>query len=299
MGPNLDEALQVVALLRAVRLCTGTEDPLLPLSENLHKLLSKLERIQHTANRFLFHSAPLLSLYEELLTILLLLARPIHFVIPRSWAILHLRKFAGIARYTSERETLWYQSIFIRVIVGFCSFICRLESSSPHKAAPDSLVRRAANILFVSTINMGTLEPLPADYDRMWNHIQKVLRLRGFPTNRMLEEPADQLLQKSKEAFTDCEGRDHLQVILTDGHPAPSSFAGLPVHDSSIASPRIPKQRQHSLKRVDIEDDDLSKARINAAYTHFLSVLAYRTTLQPARLAQGNFRRDRGSAQRR
>jgi hypothetical protein len=122
--------------------------------------------------------------------------------------------------------------------------------------------------------------------------------LRGFPTNGMLEEPASRLLQKSKEAFTDCKGRDHLRVVLTDGHPAPSSFAGLPVHDSSIASPPIPKLRQRSPRHVEIVDDDLNKARTNAAYTHFLSVLAYRATRQPTSLAEGNLRPDKGSVQR-
>ncbi|KAF8241483.1 hypothetical protein K440DRAFT_247486 [Wilcoxina mikolae CBS 423.85] len=108
---TLTNAFEVITLFRALYTNT-TEDLPVAFSENICKLISKLEQVQSTfESHRLFHSASLLIAYEELITLMLLLARPAFFVIPRSWASLHMPICAKIPRFTSVWEVFGIKSL--------------------------------------------------------------------------------------------------------------------------------------------------------------------------------------------
>lgn len=91
-------------------------------------------------------------------------------MIPESWASLHLLTCAKIPRTTSVWERRWYQNVLIRIIACLCDLIYRIEDGIPvGREGTHTLARRSVHIIATSLVNMGTMDPLPADYREIWS----------------------------------------------------------------------------------------------------------------------------------
>ncbi|KAI5843603.1 hypothetical protein BZA05DRAFT_182233 [Tricharina praecox] len=271
--PYFAMSYEIVTCVRNVRKNTTARDFPGPFSESLHKLLSRLEHIQDISNEpgELVHSASVLSVYEELVILLLFLSRPEEFVLPKSWTVLHssLPLLAKIPRFMSERETFWYQSLLTRVIALLCRLICRVETEAPTLSA-DGLAHRAVLIIIIAIINLGDLKPLPIGYRRMWDATQKVFDLGSLRPHASFfqNSPPGQLLQVLSDEFaasTGYAGKDHLQVVVTDGStcsmPLPAVYLGL----SKPLAKRPEPNRRESHASI------LVRERMKAAYTHVVN----------------------------
>lgn len=207
-------------------------------------------------------------------------------MIPRSWATLHLPKFAKIPRSTSKREMFWYQSTLVKVVISFCELVRRTEDTvSSNLAKTDTLARRSLYLLVISIINTGTIYPHPAEYGQMWNQVQKachrpqltlidgpcsnttpkVFGCRSLKAGPFLNLQAERLLQNLVKAFGLYDGKDQLGVIVTDGYSLPNKFAGLSLEAFGIAVTHLGIPKPH--KRRPIPPNTKPEIqKINAAY---------------------------------
>lgn len=99
-------------------------------------------------------------------------------MIPKSWTKLYLPQWEPVLRATTELERCCYQQSMLRLVASFCDMVAVLESS--HKGSEKStndevLIRRSANLLVVSLINIGTITPPPLRYNEIWGKLQKVI----------------------------------------------------------------------------------------------------------------------------
>lgn len=97
-------------------------------------------------------------------------------MIPKSWTKLYLPQWETVLGATTELERCCYQQAMLRLVASFCDVVSDLESTpkGSRKADDGILIRRSADLLVVSLINIGTVAPPPLRYDEIWKKFQKV-----------------------------------------------------------------------------------------------------------------------------
>ncbi|KAF8541739.1 hypothetical protein BDD12DRAFT_946307 [Trichophaea hybrida] len=172
----------------------------------------------------------------------------------------------------------------MRIINCICDLVYRIAET--RGGGTLSLARRSIHIITIGLINMGTLNPPPTDYNKVWSIAQKVFGTKVLQAESFHNAQANRLLRILKEDFAmSFNGKDNIQVIVTDSYAAPQWIAGLPVPQSAVVYPGI----QRSRERLPIpEVPNLGIARLNAVYGLFFAVLWHRHEVHTRRAHAGS-----------
>ncbi|KAF8420255.1 hypothetical protein EV426DRAFT_613002 [Tirmania nivea] len=158
------------------------------------------------------YDAEILSIYEEIATLLLFLGWPEEIIIPNSWRELHLSYWTKALTHLSisPYERREYQYLLYHLVLSFCKMITWLENQVNTRLnliLQDLLTRRGVDFLLIILLNFKNLLPSLSLYWTLYPKIREVLRT---PALRAKGEPSDDLLASISQALKVYTGKDYL-----------------------------------------------------------------------------------------
>ncbi|OCL09185.1 hypothetical protein AOQ84DRAFT_221144 [Glonium stellatum] len=226
-GGSMKQQLQTVWVLSCLEGDISIQNAPI-FKSNLEAFLTGLDC---TEIRYLTSVHAVTAVFEFFTLYLIFLTCPRAFVVPQSWADMHLPWVAAHPSATlSESKRYIYQECLIQLVVGFCRILSRLDKAFNND--PDFsfcfggrgyprwiLQQRNAELLAIAIINLGSTNILVHGFRDAWMRATEAFEYRNVRADYLRHNTLEELCTKLTHSFAVYGDKNSLIVITRTGQP--------------------------------------------------------------------------------
>ncbi|KAF8435902.1 hypothetical protein BGX38DRAFT_1145553 [Terfezia claveryi] len=175
--------------------------------------------VSYNRHRLKTYSSSIISLVEELGTLLLFCGWRSELLIPKSWGIMYLPRWvqflASHSETLDESHRTDSRKAMYELTWMFLNMVDLLQGKQ--YIAPyvrEVLARRSVDFFAIVLVNIGMISPLTPKYKELFADVQKSLK-----TKTIHNVPSEPLLKSLMNAFTYYNGKDHLCLHICGEQP--------------------------------------------------------------------------------
>ncbi|KAF8461600.1 hypothetical protein BDZ91DRAFT_736591 [Kalaharituber pfeilii] len=224
---DLETPLQILKYYHNLQSITPGEGrgKLSTMIKTVRALIQSLEQFVNSYE-LKFYDPEIISIFEDIGTLLLFCGWRTEILVPRSWGIMYLPHWVTFLGRGTEEERNECRKALYHLVWMFCTMVTWLENQVQNVAQEvrEVLARRSIDFLVVVLVNIGMMSPQPHKYKELFTEAQKVFAYKtSLKTGSIHTVPCQHLLKPLIDAFTFYNGKDHLCMYTCMARP------GLPV----------------------------------------------------------------------
>ncbi|KAF8421382.1 hypothetical protein EV426DRAFT_718708 [Tirmania nivea] len=275
---TLETPLQMLKYYRDLQSNTGGGE-WADLSTMLNQSADLVEYIDHFVSynhhKLKSYSSSIISLVEDLATLLLFSGWRSEILIPKSWGILYLPHWvqflANHSDTMDESDRTESRKAMYRLTWIFFNMVDRLEGLRQN-IAPDIrevLSRRSVDFLVVVLVNIGMMSPQPSKYKELFADAQKFFDFnsQSLKTKSILNLPCKLLLKSLRNAFTYYNDKDHLCLYICGEQSRSIQRCGRTAWLKTLG---IEVESRPDVTSKDVATDVISSDKTSSTLTTFL-----------------------------